>query len=224
MKYTLRQFTDKLRTLIGDGSSDISDDFMIEGFNWAVNSLPMVPKLDKLFTRHYHFNLDAKDHYKWNLNGDFRRLLNMPTLNFYSSTGGEPCKLKICPRRVADFYDHNGIIELKEAGVPCEYTIEQEDDNIFLVLDRPSDVPLIIDYIAYGIPKPVNSMDDEVEISSIAEKLILLAMRSMWYQEADDFAFSGSIEDYLDNKAIPEAIQALNKRWGNGSYAILGEM
>lgn len=224
MRYKVSEFAKKFRIQLGDSTIDVPNDFIIQGINWAFNELPLVPKLDRLFSKHKQFNLDAKDHYKWNLNDEFRRLLDIPMLEFYTSTGGDPCKLNVCPRDTIDFYKKNGIINLKQPGTPCEYTIEKEDDNVWLVLDRPSDVPIIIDYIMYGFPKPVESMDDEIEISAIAENLILDVLKVYWYHESDDFAFAADINSYLDNKKVIEAIQALYKRWGTEEFRVLGEV
>ena len=145
-------------------------------------------------------------------------------MNFWTSTGGDICKLKICHRDVKEFYDKNGIINLKQPGEPCEYTIEQEGDNIWLVFDRPLDVPVIIDYIAYGIPAPVKTEDDKIDISAIAENLIIDVMRTVYYHESDDFAFAADIANYLDNKKVVEAIQALNRQWGVEEPTIVGEI
>lgn len=224
MKYKVSDFENLFRTHIGDGTVDIPDDFVINALNWSFNALPLVPKLSKIFSRHKQVQLDAKDHYRWNLNGDFRRLLDVPMMNFWTSTGGDICKLRVCHKDVVEFYNHNGIINLKEPGKPCEYTIEQEDDNIWLVFDRPLDVPVVVDYIAYGIPKPVKSKDDVIEISGIAENLIIDVMRTVYYHEADDFAFAADISSYLDNKKVLEAIQQLNRRWGVEEPTIVGEL
>ena len=224
MKYKVSDFENLFRTHIGDGTVDIPDDFVINALNWSFNALPLVPKLSKIFSRHKQVQLDAKDHYRWNINGDFRRLLDVPMMNFWTSTGGDICKLKVCHKDVVEFYNHNGIINLKEPGKPCEYTIEQEDDKIWLVFDRPLDVPVIVDYIAYGIPKPVKSKDDVIEISGIAENLIIDVMRTVYYHEADDFAFAADISSYLDNKKVLEAIQQLNRRWGVEEPTIVGEL
>lgn len=224
MKYTVKDFEEIFRTHIGDGTIDLPEDFVIKALNWSFNALPMIPKLSKLFSKHKQVQLDAKDHYRWNLNGDFRRLLDIPMMNFWTSTGGNICRLCICHRDVKEFYDHNGIVSLKEAGRPCEYTIEQEDDNIWLVFDRPLNVPVIIDYIAYGIPRPVKSPEDVIEISGIAENLILDVMRTVYYHESDDFAFAADINSYLDNKKVLEAIQQLNRRWGVEAPTIVGEI
>lgn len=224
MKYTVAEFSKLFQTHIGDGTLDIPEGFVINALNWAFNELPRVPKLEKLFSKHNQVQLDAKDHYRWNLNGEFRRILDIPMMNFWTSTGGDICKLPICHRDVKEFYDHNGIINLKQPGKPCEYTIEQEGDNIWLVFDRPLDVPVIIDYIAYGIPAPVKSEEDEIDISAIAENLIIDMMRTVYYHESDDFAFAADISSYLDNKKVTEAIQALNRRWGVEEQTIIGEM
>lgn len=224
MKMTVKQLAEKLRYAIGDSTMDIPNDFIINGINWTFNELPLVPKLERLFSKHKQFNLDAKDHYRWNLNDGFRRLLDIPMLNFYTSTGGDPCKICVCHKNTVDFYEKNGIINLKQPGKPCEYTLETEDDNVWLVLDRPSDVPIIIDYIMYGIPKPVESMDDEIEISAIAENLILNALKVYYLHEADDYVFAADIASYLDNKLTSEAKQALWRRWGTESHRILGEV
>jgi hypothetical protein len=224
MKYTVSEFSEIFRTHIGDGTLDIPDNFVVNALNWAFNELPRVPKLQSLFSKHKQVTLDAKNHYRWNLNGDFRRLLDIPMMNFWTTTGGDICKLQVCHRDVKEFYDHNGIINLKQSGKPCEYTIEQEGDNIWLVFDRPLDVPVIIDYIAYGIPKPVKSQDDKIEISAIAENLIIDVMRTVYYHESDDFAFATDISSYLDNKKVVEAIQALNRQWGVEEPTIVGEM
>lgn len=226
MKYRMYELAEKLRLLLGDQTEDISEDFIINAYNYCINDLPMVPKLEKLFSKHKQFNLDAENHYRWSLSDatGFRRITDLPMLNFYTSTGGDPCKLPICHRSVKDFYEKNGLVNLKQSGRPCEYTIETEGDEVWLVLDRPSDVPIIVDYIAYGYPKPVENMDDEVEISAIAENLILGVMQAIWYHEASDFAFAADITSYLDNKKIIEATQQLYRNWGNSAPRILGEV
>ena len=224
MKYSISDFAKKFRTHLGDGTIDVPDSFIIQAVNWAFNALPMVPKLDKIFSKHNTFNLDAKGHYRWNLNDGFRRITNIPMMNFWTSTGGDLCKLDICNEDTIEFYNHNGIPYLKEAGKPCEYTIEQEDDNIWLVFDRPLDVPVIVDYIAYGIPKPVEKPTDEIDISAIAENLIIDIMVTVYYHESMDFNFSADIAQYLDNKKYLEAIQMLNRRWSVEEPIVVGEV
>lgn len=120
------------------------------------------------------------------------------------------------------FYAQNGLVERKEPGQPCSYTIEYEGDDVYLVFDRPLGVPMIVDYKVAGYPKPVENPDEKREISAIAENLIFSLMRKIWYEEADDFAFSGAIEQYMDNKTIQEAIFQLNKRMKNEMPRILG--
>lgn len=226
MKMKIKDLAEKLRLLIGDNTDDLPEDFIINAYNYTVNALPMVPKLEKLFSKHKQFNLDAHNHYKWSLSDatGFRRINDIPMLNFYTSTGGEPCKLCICHRPVENFYENNGLINLKKSGTPCEYTIEVEDDNIWLVLDRPSDVPIIVDYIAYGFPKPVDSMEDEIELSAIAEPLVLDVMKTLYLMEASDYAFAADVRSYLDNKKEIEAIQMLHRQFGMEGPRVLGEV
>ena len=225
MKYPLETLAEKLRLSIGDNTDDIPEDFIINAYNYAINGLPLVPKLEKLFSKHKQFNLDANGHYKWSLSDatGFRRISDIPMLNFYTSTGGEPCKLCICHVPVKQFYETNGLVSLKKPGTPCEYTIETEDDNVWIVLDRPSDIPIIVDYIAYGFPKPVSSTKDEIEVSAIAENLILDTMKACYLHEASDYAFAADITNYLDNKTILEAVQMLYKKWGAEQIRVLGE-
>jgi hypothetical protein len=226
MKMKLSQLADSLRTSIGDGTVDISDEFIIAAYNWAIIELPLVPRLEKLFSKHKQFNLDAKNHYKWSLSDatGFRRITEMPLIDFYTSTGGEPCKLTLCYKPVEKFYKENGLVNLKKPGKPCSYTIETEDDNVRLVLDRPSNIPIIVDYIAYGFPKPAKSMDDNIEISAIAERLVLDLMKAYYLHEADDYAFAADVTSYLDNKLVLEAIQSLHKTWGDNDIRVLGEV
>ena len=224
MIYKVSEFEKIFRTHIGDGTVDIPDGFVINALNWAFNELPRVPKLAKIFSKHKQVQLDAKGHYRWNLDGDFRRLIDIPMMNFWTSTGGDICKLPLCHKDVVEFYDKNGIIKMKQAGKPCEYTIEQEGDNIWLVFDRPLDVPVMLDYIAYGFPKPVKTPEDKIDISAIAENLIIDLMRTVYFHEADDFAFAADISSYLDNKKVIEAVQALNRRWGIEEPIVIGEI
>ena len=226
MKYPLRTLADKLRLLLGDNTEDIPEDFIINAYNYTVNALPMVPQLEKLFSKHKHFNLDAEHHYKWSLSDatGFRRISDFPLFKFYTSTGGEPCELPVCHRPVTEFYEKNGLVSLKKPGTPCEYTIEAEGDNVWLVFDRPLDVPVIIDYIAYGFPKPVDKMEDEIDLSAIAEPLVLDVMKTLYLMEASDYAFAADVRSYLDNKKELEAIQALHRRWGNEEIRVLGEV
>lgn len=220
---TVQEFADNFMALVGDTTESTPEQFIITGMNWCFRELPLTPKLGKLFQRHYTPTLDANGHYKWLLNGDFRKVHQIPMLNFYTSTGGEPCKISICYKPVEDFYNINGLVDLKKPGTPCQYTLEEENDNLYLVFDRPSNIPIIIDYIAYGFPKEVTSMDDEIELSAIAEHLMMMIMRTVWTQELDDWNVSQSLYDYIDNKYIPEAEQMLNKRFKAGTPAILGE-
>lgn len=220
----MEQLADKLRLMLGDGSFDIPSEFIINAYNYTINDLPTVPRLEKLFSKHKQFNLDAKNHYRWNLNDSFRRVTDIPMLNFYTSTGGDPCKLNLCHRPAKDFYEKNGLVNLKQPGQPCEYTIEVEGDEVWLVLDRPSDIPIIIDYIAYGIPKPVKGLEDEIELSAIAENLVLEVMKTIYLHEASDYAFAADVTQYLDNKKLLEAIQLLHRRWGQDAPRVLGEV
>lgn len=222
MKITVKQFANKFRALVGDETWSIPDDFIIEGINWVFNSLPMVPRLELAFAEHRTENLDANGHYRWKLKSKFRRVAGIDYLHFYTSTGGDPCRFAICNRSNSDFYAKNGLISLKIAGEPCEYTLEREDDETYLVLDRPSNIPIIIDYIVYGFPRPVKSMEDKIEVSAVVENLMISALRRVWYMEASDFAFAQSVETYLDNKEVVEAIQMLNKTYGNEMPTILG--
>lgn len=223
MKYTVKSFADKFRNIVGDETLDVPMDFVINSINYCFNELPRVPKLNRLFYQHNTVELDAKDHYKWEISGKFRRLNDTIFMNFWTSTGGDICRLNVCHRDLAAFYNKNGIPKLKRPGTPCEYTLEQEDDNIYLVLDRPSNVPIMLDYGATGYPKPVSSPDDIIEVSSIAENLMLAVMKNVYYQESADFAFAADIESYLDNKLVPEAQQELLKRWTSDTPIILGE-
>ena len=226
MKMKVSDLAEKLRLHIGDNTDDLPEDFIINAYNYTVNALPLVPRLEKLFSKHKQFNLDAAHHYKWSMSEatGFRRITAFPLFEFYTSTGGEPCKLPLCHRPVKDFYEKNGLINLKKPGTPCEYTIEEEDDSIWLVLDRPSDVPIIVDYIAYGFPMPVDSMDDEIELSAIAEPLVVDVMKTLYLMEASDYAFAADVRSYLDNKKELEAIQMLHRQFGMESPRVLGEV
>ena len=226
MKMKVSDLAEKLRLHIGDNTDDLPEDFIINAYNYTVNALPLVPRLEKLFSKHKQFNLDAAHHYKWSMSEatGFRRITAFPLFEFYTSTGGEPCKLPLCHRPVKDFYERNGLINLKKPGTPCEYTIEEEDDNIWLVLDRPSDIPIIVDYIAYGFPMPVDSMDDEIELSAIAEPLVVDVMKTLYLMEASDYAFAADVRSYLDNKKELEAIQMLHRQFGMESPRVLGEV
>lgn len=223
MIYTVKEFSDKFLSQVGDDSLDLNEPFICNAINWSFNELPRVPKLGKIFSKHFTANLDAEGHYKWNLNQDYRRLSDIAYINFWTSDGGKPCKLNVCPKTTIDFYKKNGLPEMKEAGTPCEYTIEVEGDEVWLVFDRPLDIPVIVDYIAYGFPKPVKSMDDKIEISAIAENLIFGLMRTLMTYEGMDYNFAESTLEYLSNYAIEQAIQELNKRWSNEPVIILGE-
>lgn len=222
----ISDLAEKLRLHIGDNTDDLPEDFIINAYNYTVNALPMVPRLEKLFSKHKQFNLDANNHYKWSLSDatGFRRISDLPMMEFYTSTGGNPCKLCICHETVENFYQKNGLISIKKSGTPCEYTIEVEGDEVWLVFDRPLDIPVIVDYIAYGFPKPVDSMDDEIDLSAIAEPLVIDVMKTLYLMEASDYAFAADVRAYLDNKKELEAIQALHRRWGNEKLRVLGEV
>jgi len=211
MKYTVKQFADKFRTIVGDSTIDVPDKFVIDALNWAFAELPMNPKLDKAFAKNRIVQLKP-GHYRWNLvdHKVFRRLTDIPSFNIWESTGGDLCPVCICAVTIEELYA-KGVPSLMKPGKPCDYAIEQQDDDIYLVFDRPIDTPMVLQYIGYGIPKPVKTMEDIVEISGVLENAILEVMRVVWYREADDLSFAGSAYDYLDNKYIPQIIQMVNK-------------
>lgn len=198
--------------LIGDTTDDSPKDFLIAGLNWALRDLPTNPKLSRLFSHHYTLNLDAKGHYKWDITGDFfERIMDIAYLNFWSSTGGSPCRMDLCQVSPGELYS-KGLPAIQRAGKPCQYAIEREEDKTYLVLDRPSDTPIILDYIAFGIPKEVKDLDDEVPISTLCENAILDILKVKFYQEAEDMNFAGQAYDYLDNRYIPQLLQEIYKK------------
>lgn len=238
----MREFSDKFRLLCGDDGESIPDEFIVSSINWAFNSLPSVPKLDKAFSKHYTVQLNANNHYRWKLNKDFRYISNSPMINFFTSTGGDPCPLRLCYKDNAQFFQKNGMISLKMSGTPCEYTLERDGDDLYLVFDRPANIPIIIDYIVWGYPKPVEGMqtmkmvydkelqekmpvyeDVVLDISAPVENLILHTMRKVFFEEASDFAFAGAIGDFIDSKMLPEVIQMINKRLNISQPIIVGE-
>lgn len=242
MKTTVEEFANKFRLLAGDDSSSIPKEFIVNSINWAFNSLPSVPKLDKAFAKHYTVRLNANNHYRWKLNKDFRFISNSPIINFFTSTGGDPCPLELCYRDNTEFYKKNGLVELKISGMPCEYTLERDGDELYLVFDRPLNIPVIIDYVVWGYPKPIPGFtttkmmydkelgervpveeDVVIDISAPLENLILHTMRKVFFEEASDFAFAESIGTYLDNKMLPEVIQMINKRLNISQPIIVGE-
>lgn len=224
MRYRIEDFLTKARSIFGDTSNDAPTEFLINSVNWTFNELPSIPKLNKLFYAHYTANL-RRGSYRWKINKDFRAINDILFMNFFSTgKGGRPCPQKICSLDNTEFYARNGVIELNEPGKPCSYTIEFDGDDAYLVFDRPLAVPMIVDYTVTGYPKPVTSVDETREISAIAENLILALMRKVWYEEADDFAFSGAIEQYLDNKLVQEAVFQLNKKFRNEMPRVLGGM
>lgn len=239
---TVKEFADKFRSLAGDETESIPDNFIVNGLNWSFNSLPTVPKLDKAFAKHYTVRLNANNHWRWKLNKDFRFISNTPMINFFTSTGGDPCPLYLCYKDNVEFYKKHGLISLKVSGTPCEYTLERDGDELYLVLDRPANIPIIIDYIVWGYPRPIpgfykerwvydKELGEEVpvyddvtfEVSAPVENLILHTLRKVFYEEASDFAFAGAIGDYLDNKMLPEVIQMINKRLNISQPIIVGE-
>ena len=221
MRYLIRDYLDKFRSLVGDSTADAPEEFLIQTINWCFNELPNVPKLNKLFSAHYTANL-RRGSYRWKINKDFRSINDILMMNFFSSKEGEPCQIKVCNLDNREFYAKNGLVERKQPGRPCNYTIEFEGDDCYLVFDRPLGIPMIVDYIVTGYPMPIESADETREISAIAEPLIYTLMRKLWYEEADDFAFSGAIEQYMDNKILQEAIQQLNKRFKTEMPRVLG--
>lgn len=211
MKYKVSTFADKFRNIVGDSTIDVPDKFVINALNWAFAELPLNPKLDKAFAKNRVVQLKP-NHYRWNLvdHKTFRRLTDIPSFNIWESVGGDLCPVCVCAVSIEELYA-DGIPSLMKPGKPCKYAIEQQDDDIYLVFDRPISTPMVLQYIGYGIPKPVTSMDDVVEISGVLENAILEVMRVVWYREADDLSFAGSAYDYLDNKYIPQIIQMVNK-------------
>lgn len=223
MKYRLSDFADKFRVIVGDSTLDCPDEFIINAVNWAFNELPLAPKLDKVFAKNYRKKLTT-GHYRWNLvdHKDFRRFSDLPVFTMWTSEGGDLCPLKVCAVTPEELYA-SSVPGMMQPGRPCKYTIEQEDDDVYLVFDRPIDTPIILQYTAYGFPKNVTSMNDEIKLSAVVENALLDIMRVVWYREADDLAFAGSAYDYLDNKYIPQMTQMIRKKWhGVEGHTVLG--
>lgn len=221
MIYVINEFFDKFRSVVGDTTVDCPDDFLINATNWCFNELPNIPKLNKLFSARYVANLRTGS-YRWKINRDFRSINDILYMYFYTSKGGKPCRAKVCNLPNDEFYAKAGIVELNEPGIPCSYTIEFEGDDAYLVFDRPLSVPMMLQYTVTGYPKPITSVNEKREISAVGENLIIALMRKIWYEESDDFAFSGAIEQYLDNKLIQEAVFQLNKKFQNEMPRVLG--
>lgn len=221
MLYSINEFFTKARSLFGDATADAPDSFLLSTLNWTFNELPNIPKLNRLFSARYVANL-RRGAYRWKINKDFRSINDINYMYFYSSPGGKPCLKKVCYLDNAPFYAKNGIVEINEPGEPCTYTIEHEGDETYLVFDRPLSIPMMVQYEVTGYPKPVESVEEKREISAIAENLIIALMRKLWYEESDDLAFSGAIEQYLDNKLIQEAVFQLNKKYKNEMPRVLG--
>lgn len=223
MKLRVKQYADSFRAFLADESISIPDEQIISMLNWALRSLPSVPKLYVAFKDHQTVNLDANGHYRFKFETKLEDIIKFDYINFYTSTGGDPCPLRLCYRSPRPFYEKNGVVELKKAGHPCEYTRERDGDDFYLVLDRPSNIPIIVDYICYGRPKLVTSMDDEVDLPACIYNLVLSSTRRAYYQSADDFAFAADIAQYLDAKEVAEAVQELNQENSNDSFGVLGE-
>ena len=223
MKYRVSDFAAKFRNIVGDSTLDCPDKFIINAVNWAFNELPLAPKLDKVFAKNYRKTLKP-GHYRWNLTDhkDFRRLSNIPVFTLWTSDGGDLCPFKACAVTPEELYA-SSVPAMMQQGRPCKYAIEQEDDEVYLVFDRPIDTPIVLQYTAYGFPTNVTSMNDEILISAVVENALLDVMRVVWYREADDLAFAGSAYDYLDNKYIPQMTQMINKKWhGVEGHTVLG--
>lgn len=219
----VQQLANKFRSIVGDSTLDCPDEFIINAVNWAVKDLPLNPKLSKVFAKNYRKTLKP-GHYRWNLTDhkDFRRFTDMPVFSMWTSEGGDLCPFKACAVTPEELYA-SSVPAMMQQGRPCKYTIEQEDDEVYLVFDRPIDTPIVLQYTAYGFPAEVESMDDTILISAVLENALLDVMRTVWYREADDLAFAGSAYDYLDNKYIPQIIQMINKKWhGVEGHTILG--
>lgn len=215
-------FLAEAQMLFGDTTEDTPKEFLVGALNWSFRELAKTPKLSKLFSRHLRRNLGANRHYRWDLNGaikgedgeeekPFDRISDIEYLHFWSSTGGKPCLLNICWAEPREFYTYS-LPEIAEVGRPCRYTLETEGDKTYLVLDRPSDVPLILDYIAYGTPREVHELTDEIPVPSLAKNALLDLMRVKYYQESDDLAQAGAFFDIYVNKDVPEMLQELYKR------------
>lgn len=223
MKMTVQSLADTFRHLIGDETLSVPDEFIITALNWAFNSLPSVEKLYYAWPEHRIEQLNARGHYRFKLKSKFRDIVKFEYMNFYTSTGGDPCALNLCYRTPIPFSKKNGLVSQKVEGRPCEYTRERVGDKYYIVLDRPSNVPIIVDYLCYGRPAPVSSMEDVIEIPGVVENLILSAMRRVFYQEASDFSFAADIAQYLDSKEVAEAVQELTRTDSNDTFGILGE-
>ena len=93
--------------------------------------------------------------------------------------------------------------------------------------DKQISLELVLPYLTQELNENKQfyetSYDDVIDISAIAEHLMLMILSTVWLQESEDFAFSANIYDYLDNKWIPQAVQALNKQWGISKVSIVGE-
>lgn len=223
MKMQVQNLADTFRSLVGDETLSVPDEFIITALNWALNSLPSVEKLYYAWPEHRVEQLNARGHYRFKVKSKFRDIVKFEYMTFYTSTGGDVCLLNLCYRTPISFAKKNGLVSQKMEGRPCEYTRERKGDKYWIVLDRPSNVPIIVDYICYGRPAPVTSMEDTVEIPGVIENLILSAMRRVFYQEASDFAFAENITSYLDSKEIAEAVQELTRTDSNDTFGILGE-
>lgn len=215
----------EFRTYMGDSAIDVPDDFIIAGLAWAYRSLPLEPKLAKVFQKHYTLDLDTKDGYAWCLNEDFANIADFLYLNFWTTgAGGDICLLDVCYQTPEVFYTENGLPELRKAGRPCKYTLERDDDDVYVVFDRPLNISCVADYMCYGFLKEPTSMKDEISLPKPVKNLIFSAMKEFYFREAEDANMAQEIGLYMDSKLVPEVVQYINQRWSSAPHVVLGEV
>ena len=63
MKYKTKDFANKFRSLVGDSTIDVPNEFIINALNWAFSELPLAPKMDKIFSKNYRVTIPT-GHYR----------------------------------------------------------------------------------------------------------------------------------------------------------------
>ncbi len=219
MKLRFSDVIAEYRRRRGDTTDSITSEFIIDAFNWGARELARAPGIgDRILLWQMTKSLaprskDGSPARRWDLT-DYSQtdtIQDITMLNIWRSTTTKPEQMRDLTFLDPDeFYSEYPKFMPYTPGIPKAMTFDSDGDTAWLALDRPSSIPLFVDYRFVAGPKPVKKPSDIVKIPSVAYNTILDFLDIYYFMEGMDYALTDPTWSNID-KAMAEIRQKVNK-------------
>lgn len=212
---------DKLRTVIDDVRTQISDDghlytdtFLVSAINSAIKLIAWEEDARDFFKYHLQtelasINKDGTPAARWtfSLPGTYN---GKKYMNFIDLKHCYGC-LAPCYLPEERFFQCCAFPENECPGQPCTYTLEQMGDKTTLILDRPPSSLVAVDAMIYIIPQDITTKNETIPLGPAYREALTELVKIIINKEQDSFDQARMrYEDY--DKHIRDIIQGMAMR------------